>query len=87
MVPSTSGIFLLPGGQLLPWDIPNENLNWIPTWSPTGEEIAYWAHAPQGMVLRTIHPDGSGMRTVAGVPEPFRSRSGGMVAGWQDDRL
>ena len=81
VVPSTSGIFLSPGGQLLPWDIPNENLNWIPTWSPTGEEIAYWARAPQGMVLRTIHPDGSGMRTVAGVVSP----SGAGQVAWSPD--
>ncbi len=65
-VASTSGVFLSPGGQVpgLAWDFPTQNMNWMPAWSPKGDEIAYWANTPQGFVLRTIHPDGSGMRTV-----------------------
>ena len=80
-VASASGIFLSPGGQLLPWDLPNQNMNWVPAWSPTGEEIAYWAYTPQGQVLRTIHPDGSGMRTVAGVLNP----AGASQVAWSPD--
>jgi hypothetical protein len=80
-VASASGVFLSPGGQLLPWDVPNENMNFIPTWSPTGEEIAYWARTAQGWVLRTIHPDGSGMRTVAGVLNP----AGASQVAWSPD--
>lgn len=80
--PSASGIFLSPGGQLLPWDVPNNNINFWPAWSPTGEEIAYFAFTPQGWVLRAIHPDGSGMRTVApGAPNP----AGASQPSWSPD--
>jgi hypothetical protein len=88
--PSTSGIFLLPGGQLLPWEpAPSVtyrgplNENSMPAWSPTGEEIAYWAYSyPQGWVLSAIHPDGSGMRPVApGAPNPV----GASQPAWSPD--
>lgn len=80
--PGASGIFLSPGGQVLPWDLPNLNMNWFPAWSPTGDELAYWAYTSQGFVLRTIHPDGSGMRPVAGGgPNP----AGASQPAWSPD--
>jgi WD40-like Beta Propeller Repeat len=81
-VNSGSGIFLSPGGQLLPWDVPNLNMNTMPAWSPAGDQIAYWAYTPQGFVLRTIHPDGTGMRPVAGGgPNP----AGASQPAWSPD--
>jgi Tol biopolymer transport system component len=55
------GVWLAPGGALTPADT-----TMLPAWSPKGDEIAYWHHTGQAIVLRAIHPDGSGGRTIAG---------------------
>ena len=61
---------------------PTQNMNFMPAWSPKGDEIAYWAITPQGWVLRAIHPDGTGMRPVAGGgPNP----AGASQAAWSPD--
>src|SRR5207244_2972645 len=62
---SHTSIWVEPGGPLpLPAEASSSG---GVSWSPVGDELAYWAFTPQAWVIRTIHTDGSGLRTVAGV--------------------
>lgn len=66
---------VVPGGPILTGQLGGADpsgVSFDPQWSPVGDEIAYGAYTALGYVLRTIHPDGTGVRTVTGAgPLPY----------------